>query len=168
MAEPEWPEFMPPLPHWSLPSFWGHGIGPPPDGCDDPVRTGLYERYQELAAEAAERMRGLAQPGGGWLAVPDNPSLADGVCDVSTLGIRCNQPSAWHVWIGCTQEHLVEGFICAGHMERLERDSPRNWCTSCRKYNQDQQARPEPERQPPADERWQVLRKVEAQHDQPG
>lgn len=135
-------------------------VDPPPLGSPE-LREALDARYRELMAEAAERVSQMAVPNS-WLMVPGSDTPADGICDVVTHDVRCTTGASWRIWVGCTQEHLVEGYTCAMHLELIEADCRRNWCAQCRGYNQAQLLKPEAERSPQVSELWQVLRKVAA------
>jgi hypothetical protein len=160
---------MPAHPDWDCSSFWtgwtdppwGHGIGPPPPGCDDPVRIELSERYQQLTAELAQVLRPVSQPG--FHTIPGEGRPADGICEVTGPLARCSAAVAWHIWLGCVQEHLVECEVCERHMGLIENEAMHNFCRPCRKHNEVIR-----DMTPQADETVQILRKVEAQHDQPG
>lgn len=150
-----------------LPSFydWGAGklmpIDPPPPGCDDPLRFALDDYARRVMQEAADHIARLVRPNS-ILMLPGAESPADGICDVVTTLVRCTSPAAWHIWLGCTQEHLVEGWVCTGHLELLEAGCHQHWCASCREYNLAQQELPEAGRKPQVDEIWQILRKEAA------
>lgn len=140
---------------------WTMPIDPP--SLDSPaVRYAIDAAHRQLMAEAAERIGQLAGASS-WAMHPGSPDAPDdGICTVTRCMSRCVNTRSWHVWAGCAQEHLVEGWLCEPCLAELETDAGTHWCVTCVSYNQQLAARPEAERHPPVDVNWMIVRKEAA------
>lgn len=67
--------------------------------------------------------------GGLWPRWRNEEHTGDDLCDVYLGERRCQAERAWIAWFGCVHEHVAPSDVCAGHIERAERDSFR--CQLC-------------------------------------
>lgn len=129
-----------------------------PSPADAPaVRELIDSIHRELMQDAR-----LTAVNSWQMVVPgDCNAPDDGICTVTRATVRCTGQLAWHFWAGCTQEHLVEGWMCEPCLAEIENGAGKHWCASCRAYNRGQLAKTEDERQL-VSEHWMILRKVAA------